>query len=448
MADDGAQAAQPPHDLAAEKAVLRAMLRTVDAVADIVDVLLGDDFYRPAHELIYNAVIAVYARGETPDPVTVGAELAKDDQLTKAGGNVYLHTLAHDPAPSGTWVQAADTVQAMAVLRRLQVATAHIDDLTADATPETVEHIINTAQAEILAATSRTRSFTAPSHPLADILEGALDEIESIGSQPGQIAGISTGFEDLDTLTGGLYPGQLVVLAGRTAMGTSTLALDLLRCAAIKHNIPAAMFALESRRIDITLRLLAAEARVPLHHMRSGTMADDDWVRLAKRMPDISEAPLYLQDDPCTSFTELRARCRRLHRMHDLKLIAVDDVQQLHYGTRPLGSRYEEVSEIARGLKHLAKELEVPVVAVSTLNRAPEQRADKLPQISDLRDSGALEDNADLVILLHREDAYEKDSPRAGEADLIVAKHRYGPTATLTVAHQGHYGRFVDLANP
>ncbi|MEU0022649.1 replicative DNA helicase [Streptomyces rochei] len=446
MADDDAQAAPPPHDLTAEKAVLRAMLRTVDAVADIVDVLLGDDFYRPAHELIYNAVIAVYARNETPDPATVGAELAKNDQLTAAGGNVYLHTLASAPQGGGTWEQAAETVQAMAVLRRLRVATAHIEDLTTGATADNVDHIINTAQAEILAATSRTRSFTSPSHPLADVLEGALDEIETIGSRPGETVGISTGFEDLDALTGGLYPGQLIVIAGRTAMGTSTLALDLLRCATLKHNLPAALFALESRRIDITLRLLSAEARVPMHHMRSGTMSDDDWVRLARRMPEVSEAPLYLQDDPCSSFTELRARARRLHRLNDLKLIAVDDVQQLHYGTRPLGSRYEEVSEIARGLKHLAKELEIPVVAVSTLNRAPEQRTDKLPQINDLRDSGALEDNADLVILLHREDAYEKDSPRAGEADLIVAKHRYGPTATLTVAHQGMYGRFVDMA--
>lgn len=218
MADDDAQAAPPPHDLTAEKAALRAMLRTVDAVADIVDVLLGDDFYRPAHELIYNAVIAVYARNETPDPATVGAELAKNDQLTAAGGNVYLHTLASAPQGGGTWEQAAETVQAMAVLRRLRVATAHIEDLTTSATADNVDHIINTAQAEILAATSRTRSFACPSHPLADVLEGALDEIETIGSRPGETVGISTGFEDLDALTGGLYPGQLIVIAGRTAM--------------------------------------------------------------------------------------------------------------------------------------------------------------------------------------------------------------------------------------
>lgn len=445
MADD-TQAAQPPHDLAAEKTVLRAILRSVDAVADVVETLQGEDFYRPAHELIYNAVLAVYARGDTPDTTTVGAELAKHDQLTAADGNTYLQALANDPAPPGTWNQAAETVQAMAVLRRIRVATAHIDDLTAGATADNIDRVIDTAQAEILAATSRSRSLVAPSHPLADVLDSALDEIEALSRPSAGVLGIPTGFTNLDALTGGLQPGQLTVLAGRTAMGTSALVLDLLRSATIKHNIPAALFALESSRIDIAMRLLSAEASVPLHFMRSGTMRDDDWTRVAKLIGDLSEAPLYLQDDPCTTFTELRARCRRLHRQHGLKLVAVDDIQQLHYGTRPLGSRYEEISEIARGLKHLAKELQIPIVAVSTLNRAPEQRPTRLPAISDLRDSGALEDNADLVILLHREDAYDRTSPRAGEADLIVAKHRYGPTATITVVFQGHYSRFYDMA--
>ncbi|MFJ5548657.1 replicative DNA helicase [Streptomyces sp. NPDC093225] len=445
MAEDD-QAAQPPHDLVAEQTVLRAMLRSLEAVADIVEVLQGEDFFRSAHEIIYTAILAVYARDETPDPLTVGAELAKKDQLAKALGPLYLHTLAESATGRQSWTQAADTVQAMAVLRRLQAATAHIDNLAADGTAETVDRIIDTAQAEILAATTRNRSWLPPAHSLADVMEGALDEIEAIGSSPGDIAGISTGFGDLDTLTGGLYPGQLIVIAGRPSMGTSTLTLDLLRAASIRQNLPSALFALESRRTDVTLRLLAAEARVALTHMRSGSMTDEDWTRLAKRMPDVSQAPLFLQDDPYANFTELRAHCRRLHYQHGLKLIAVDDLQLLNYGTRPLASRYEEVSEIARALKHLAKELQIPVIAVSTLNRSPEQRTDKKPLLSDLRDSGALEDNADLVILIHREEMYEKDSPRAGEADLIIAKHRYGPTATLTVAYQGHYGRFIGFA--
>ncbi|MFF8035862.1 replicative DNA helicase [Streptomyces sp. NPDC016626] len=446
VTEDDIPPVQPSHDLAAEQTVLRAMLRSTEAIADIVELLHHDDFYRHAHGRIYQAILEVYARDDDPDMRSVADQLAKHEELADVGGRVYLQKLAGTPTAKDSWVKAASTVQGTAVLRRMMAAAARIDDLATGVTAETVDRVLDTAEAEIFAATNRSRFRIPQSHPLADVMEGALDEIEAVGRHPDEIAGIPTGFSDLDALTGGLYPGQLIVIAGRPGMGTSTLALNLLRSAAIKHNLPAAFFALESRRTDITLRLLAAEARVALHHMRSGTMTDEDWTRLAKRMPAVSGAPLYIQDDPYANFTELRAHCRRLHRQHGLKLIAVDDLQLLNYGSRPLGSRYEEVSEITRTLKYLAKELQIPVIAVSTLNRSPEQRTDKVPFLSDLRDSGALEDNADLVILIHREEMYEKDSPRAGEADLIVAKHRYGPTATILTAFQGHYGRFVDMA--
>ncbi|QDN75613.1 hypothetical protein FNV64_08360 [Streptomyces sp. S1A1-7] len=210
--------------------------------------------------------------------------------------------------------------------------------------------------------------------------------------------------------------------------------------------VPSAVFSLEADRNEIGMRILSAEARVALHHMRSGTMTDEDWTRLARRMPDVSAAPVYIQDGSYSNVHDLRTHCRYLQARAGVRLIVVDAVHLLTYGTRPLGSRYEEISEIARCLKLLAKELRLPIVAISTLNRSPEQRADRKPMINDLQDSGTLEDNADVVILLHREDAYEKDSPRAGEADFIVAKHRHGPTATITVAFQGHYSRFVDMA--
>ncbi|MCZ4098010.1 replicative DNA helicase [Streptomyces sp. H39-C1] len=447
MTEDETEPASPPHDLPAEKAVLRAMLRSPEAVADIVEILVGDDFYRPAHETIYTTILEIYGRAETADHASVGTELERLGKLEQTGGRGYLLTLLDGVGHAGPWIKEAERVQAMAVLRRMKQAAAQIENHTAEGTAENLDRVIDTAQAEFFAATSRRRIRIPTAHPLSEILEGALDEIEAVGSrQHGGPSGIPTGFTDLDLLTGGLYPGQLIVIAGRPAMGTSTLGLDFLRAAAIGENRPAALFSIEARRLDITQRLLAAESRVALHHMRGGTMTDEDWARLARRMPDISAAPLFIQDDPYSSFTELRAHCRRLHHQHGLELIAVDDLQLLNYGTRPLGSRYEEVSEISRCLKRLAKELDIPVVAISTLNRGPEQRIDKKPLVSDLRDSGALEDNADLVILIHRDDAYEKDSPRAGEADLIVAKHRYGPTATITVAFQGHYGRFVDMA--
>lgn len=236
-------------------------------------------------------------------------------------------------------------------------------------------------------------------------------------------------------------------LAGRSCIPThnSTLALDFARAASIKHGLSAAFFSLEMGRNEITMRLLSAEARVALHAMRSGTMQDEDWTRLARRMSEVAEAPLFIDDSPNMSMMEIRAKCRRLKQQHDLRLVIIDYLQLMSSGKR-VESRQVEVSEFSRSLKLLAKELGVPVIALSQLNRGPEQRTDKKPMVSDLRESGSIEQDADMVILLHREDAYEKESPRAGEADLIVAKHRNGPTATVTVAFQGHYSRFVDMA--
>ena len=236
-------------------------------------------------------------------------------------------------------------------------------------------------------------------------------------------------------------------LAGRAMIPThnSTLGLDIARAAALHHQMAAVMFSLEMGRNEITMRLLSAEARIPLQHMRKGTMREEDWTRLAKTMGEVSEAPFFIDDSPNMSLMEIRAKCRRLKQRHDLKLVVIDYLQLMTSGKR-VESRQQEVSEFSRALKLLAKELQLPVIALSQLNRGPEQRTDKKPAMSDLRESGSIEQDADMVILLHREDAYEKESPRAGEADFIVAKHRNGPTDTITVAFQGHYSRFVDMA--
>ncbi|MEU0630631.1 replicative DNA helicase [Streptomyces sp. NPDC005989] len=431
----------PPHSLDAEKAVLRAMLSSPDAVADIVEVLHEADFYRPAHGLIYTTILDLYARNQAHDQVAVADELAEQEKLEQAGGSDYLNAVASGLAGrSVTWLRQAERVQALAVLRRVKEAAVHIEDLATGGGEDDIDRIADAAQAEIFAATARGCTGLPPSYSLGDIMEGLLDELDTGGQ-----TGLPTGFTDLDALTGGLHPGQLIVIAARPAMGKTIFTLDLLRTASIKHGFPAALFTLELERRDISRRVLSAEARVALHHMRAGTLTDVDWTRLARRMADVSAAPLFIQDTAYRTFTDLRAHCRRLHAQRGLRLIAVDALHMLNYGTRQLGSRYEEISEVSRCLKLLAKELQIPVIAVSTLNRAAEQRVDKRPMLNDLRDSGALEDNADVVILIHREDAYEKDSPRAGEADLIVAKHRDGPTATITVAFQGHYSRFVDM---
>jgi replicative DNA helicase len=237
-------------------------------------------------------------------------------------------------------------------------------------------------------------------------------------------------------------------LAGRSWIPThnSTLALDLARAASVRHGMTSVIFSLEMSRNEITMRLLSAEARVPLHTMRTGQLSDDDWARLARRMSEVADAPLFIDDSPNMSLMEIRSKCRRLKQRNDLRMVIIDYLQLMSSPKR-VENRQQEVSEMSRSLKLLAKELDVPVVAVSQLNRGPEQRTDKRPMLSDLRESGSIEQDSDMVILLHREDAYERESPRAGEADLVVAKHRNGPTATVTVAFQGHYSRFVDMAS-
>ncbi|MEV6314192.1 replicative DNA helicase [Streptomyces sp. NPDC051776] len=434
----------PPQDLDAEQSVLGGMLLSKDAIADVVEVLKGTDFYRPAHETIYQAILDLYAKGEPADPITLAAELTKRGEIARVGGASYLHTLVQSVPTAANAEYYAEIVHERAVLRRLVEAGTRITQMGYAADGD-VDEIVNTAQAEIYAVTEQRTSEDYL--PLGDIMEGALDEIEAIGSRSGQMSGVPTGFTDLDSLTNGLHPGQMIVIAARPAMGKSTLALDFARSCSIKSNLPSVIFSLEMGRNEIAMRLLSAEARVALHHMRSGSMTDEDWTRLARRMPDVSQAPLYIDDSPNLSMMEIRAKCRRLKQRNDLQLVIIDYLQLMQSGnSRRPESRQQEVSDMSRNLKLLAKELEIPVIALSQLNRGPEQRTDKKPMVSDLRESGSIEQDADMVILLHREDAYEKESPRAGEADLIVAKHRNGPTATITVAFQGHYSRFVDMA--
>ncbi|MCM1970907.1 MULTISPECIES: replicative DNA helicase [Streptomyces] len=434
----------PPQDLDAEQSVLGGMLLSKDAIADVVEILKGHDFYKPAHEKIFQAILDVYAKGEPADPITIAAELTKRGEINKVGGAAYLHTLVQTVPTAANAEYYAEIVHERAVLRRLVEAGTRITQM-GYAADDDVDEIVNRAQAEIYAVTEQRTSEDYL--PLGDIMEGALDEIEAIGSRTGEMTGVPTGFSDLDSLTNGLHPGQMIVIAARPAMGKSTLALDFARAASIKHNLASVIFSLEMGRNEIAMRLLSAEARVALHHMRSGTMTDEDWTRLARRMPEVSAAPLYIDDSPNLSMMEIRAKCRRLKQRNDIKLVIIDYLQLMQSGgSKRSESRQQEVSDMSRNLKLLAKELEVPVIALSQLNRGPEQRTDKKPMVSDLRESGSIEQDADMVILLHREDAYEKESPRAGEADIIVGKHRNGPTATITVAFQGHYSRFVDMA--
>jgi replicative DNA helicase len=727
----------PPQDIAAEQCVLGGMLLSKDAIADVLEILRSADFYRPAHATLFDTVLDLYGRGEPADPITVAAALTDAGELGRIGGGTYLHTLISSVPTAANSAYYARIVAERAVLRRLVEAGTRIVAMGYGAVAgpgRDVDDIVDLAQQAVYDVTERRSGddFVI----LADLLQPALDEIEAVGSRDGVMAGVPTGFGDLDRMLNGLHPGQLIVVAGRPGLGkalaldtplptpcgwttmgqvqvgdrlldaagrpttvvalsevmldrpcyevefsdgsvitadgshrwltktrrerrsgrggavrtteevlatlrtrrdgrrnhsvantgplelpftdllvapyllgawlshrhpsgvrlsygalrelgvlisrhipmsylrsseaqrrgllaglldgagtvtragsvrlklcssrlaedvrelivslgyrctmtnrcgvhvlsfattdevfrlerknlihkerrrglsatrtsqryvvairpvasvpvrcvsvdnddhlylagrsmipthNSTVSMDFARNAAVRHNLPSAIFSLEMSKIEIVTRLLAAEARVPLHVLRSGQLSDDDWTRLARRMGEISEAPIFVDDTPNMTLMEIRAKARRLRQRHDLKLVVVDYLQ-LMTSPKRVESRQQEVAELSRGLKLLAKEIECPVIAVSQLNRGPEQRTDKRPQLSDLRESGSIEQDADVVILLHRDDYYDKESPRAGEADFIVAKHRNGPTDTVTVAAQLHFSRFVDMA--
>ncbi len=435
---------QPPQDLAAEQSVLGGMLLSKDAIADVLERLRPSDFYRPAHQNVYDAVLDLYGRGEPADAVTVAAELDRRGLLRRIGGAPYLHTLISTVPTAANAGYYAGIVAEKALLRRLvEAGTRVVQYGYAGAEGADVAEVVDRAQAEMYEVTERRMSEDFV--PLEDLLQPTMDEIDAIASNGGLSRGVPTGFTELDELTNGLHPGQMIIVAARPGVGKSTLGLDFMRSCSIKHRFASVIFSLEMSKSEIVMRLLSAEAKIKLGDMRSGRMSDDDWTRLARRMSEISEAPLYIDDSPNLTMMEIRAKARRLKQKADLRLVVVDYLQLMSSGKK-VESRQLEVSEFSRHLKLLAKELEVPVIAISQLNRGPEQRTDKKPMLSDLRESGSLEQDADMVILLNRPDAFERDDPRGGEADLIVAKHRNGPTKTVTVAHQLHLSRFTNMA--
>jgi replicative DNA helicase len=448
LAADTRQAAEgwqgertPPHDLLAEQSAIGGMLLSKDAVADVVETVRGIDFYIPKHEVVFEAILTLYSHGEPTDVIAVTDELTKTGQLQRAGGAEYLHTLTGLVPTAANAGYYASIVAEKAVLRRLVEAGTRIVQMGYASEGEVVD-LVNNAQAEIYGVTGGVDAEDYV--PLVEAIDTAVDEIERARGRDGEMIGVPTGFAELDELTNGLHGGQLIIVAARPGLGKSTLALDFARAATIKHHLPTIFFSLEMGRSEIAMRLLAAESTIGMTTLRKGNMEQRDWDKLANIRGQIADAPLYIDDSPNMTLVEIRAKCRRLSQKVGLKMVVIDYLQLMTSGKK-VESRQQEVSEFSRALKLLAKELNVPVIALSQLNRGPEQRADKKPALSDLRESGSLEQDADIVVLLHREDAYERDAPPTGEADLIVAKHRNGRQDTIKVAFSGMYSRFSDM---
>jgi replicative DNA helicase len=430
-----------PNDMLAEQSALGGMLLSPEAVAEVQEQVRGADFYAPKHEVIFEAILTLFSKGEPTDVITVTAELTKSGNLVKAGGADYLHTLTSIVPTAANAGFYAQIVAEKATLRRLVEVGTKIAQL-GYANEGEVEDLVNQAQADVYSVTRGAAKEDIVD--LNDSIEAAIHEIEQAQSRGGDMVGVPTGFAELDELTHGLHGGQLIILAARPAVGKSTLALDFARNAAIKHKRATVFFSLEMGRAEIAMRMLSAESQIPLQNMRKGSFADSDWTRLAAVRGQINDSPLYIDDSPNMTLVEIRAKARRLNQRVPLKMIVIDYLQLMTSGKK-VESRQQEVSEFSRALKLLAKELNIPVIAISQLNRNSEQTKDKKPEISQLRESGSLEQDADVVILLHREALGEREHPRAGEADLILAKQRNGPTGTVVVAFQGQYSRFMNM---
>jgi replicative DNA helicase len=429
-----------PNDLLSEQSTLGGMLLSQEAIAEVFEYVKGDDFYAPKHETIFNAIMALYSKGEPTDVITVTDELTKNGELVRAGGADYLHQLTSIVPTAANAPFYAQIVSEKATLRRLVEVGTRIAQMGYSNEGE-IEDLVNRAQEDVYGV---TRAGVGEDYvPLFDSIEAAVEEMERAQSRGGDMVGVPTGFRELDEMTHGLHGGQFVILAARPAVGKSTLALDLARNAAIKHKKPVIFFSLEMGRAEIAMRLLSAESRIYLQSMRKGSLTDNDWQRLAGVRGEINSAPLFIDDSPNLTLVEIRAKCRRMAQRVGLEMIVIDYIQLMTSGKK-VESRQQEVSEFSRALKLLAKELNVPVVAISQLNRNSEKSDNKVPEISQLRESGSLEQDADVVILLHREAMFEREHPRAGEADLILAKQRNGPTGTIVVNFLGQFSKFED----
>lgn len=432
-----------PHDDVAEQSVLGGMLLSKDAIADVVESLRASDFYKPAHETIYEAILSLYGHGSPADAITVADELKKRGELTRVGGAAYLHTLIASVPTAANAQYYAEIVKEHAIMRRLIEAGTKIAQL-GYANETEVDALVDQAQAEIYAVTDGNAKEDYVS--FSEALEATMREIDANSNRPDGVYGVPTDFIELDELTGGLHGGQMIVIAARPGVGKSTLALDIARSAAIHHHMATVFFSLEMSRTELAMRILSAEGKMSMGRLKKGDLDTEGWTNLATLQGRIDSAPLFIDDSPNMTLMEIRAKCRRLKQRNDLKLVVLDYLQLMSSGKK-VESRQQEVSEFSRSLKLLAKELDVPVIALSQLNRGSEQRTDKRPMVSDLRESGSIEQDADMVILLHREDMYNPDSDRVGEADMIIAKHRGGPTRTIPLAFSGKYSRFNNMAN-
>ena len=433
----------PPHSVEAEQAVLGGLLLDPVAWDNVADVVRAADFYRPDHRLIFEAIGALAGNGQPCDAVTVSEHLQRTQLLDEVGGLAYLGTLVRD-TPTAANVRAyAAIVRERSLLRKLIRAGGEIAASVFSDEGLTASELVDRAEQRVFEIAEEGTHSRDGAQSAKSLLPALIDQIDAWHSNPDSLRGLATGFHDFDKVTGGLRPGDLVIVAGRPSMGKTTLAVNMAENAALDRTTQASVvvFSMEMPSDQLLTRMLSSVGNVPLNAIRSGRIADEDWVRLTSATGQLSQARIFIDETPALTPTDLRARARRIKREHGLHLIVVDYLQLMHVpGTKE--NRATEIAEISRGLKALAKELACPVIALSQLNRGVEQREHKRPVMSDLRESGSLEQDADMILLIYREEVYDKNTTKKGVAEIDLAKHRNGATANFQLTFQGEFSRF------
>ncbi len=435
----------PPQNIEAERSVLGALLLDPEAMIQIGDILRAEDFYQPKHREIFQAMAELFERDVPIDTITLTDRLKDKKRLKEIGGAAYLTELANAVPSSAHIRRHAKIVADKATLRRLISASAKITEIAFDSNEE-AEKILDQAEGQIFKL-SRERSSDR-FVPIEEVLEKSFDRIDKLHKDKSAIRGIPTGFRDMDEMLSGLQASDLIILAGRPSMGKTALALNIGVNAATQANLPVGVFSLEMSREQLVDRLICSEAGVDSWKLRTGNLSDDDFVKIGQAMGSLSEAPIFVEDSPVANVMEIRAKARRLHAEHKIQLLIVDYIQLIEGGRRVGGdqNRVQEMSEISRALKALARELDVPVLAISQLSRAVEQREPHIPRLSDLRDSGSIEQDSDIVMFIYREDYYDRETENKNIADIIISKHRNGPTGQIQLFFAKNQLCFRDLA--
>jgi replicative DNA helicase len=434
----------PPHSMEAEQSVLGGLLLDNDAADRVGDVAAADDFYSDAHRVIYRHVMQLIANGKPADVVTLAESLSSAQKLDYVGGLAYLGALVQNVPTAANIRHYAQIVRDRSILRQLAATAGEIADTAYNPLGRSAKMVLDEAEAKVLHIAEQGARGAQNFHEIGKLLASVVDRIETLYNRdnPSDVTGVPTGFVDLDRMTSGFQPGDLIIVAGRPSMGKTSLALNIGENVALDTGMPVAVFSMEMGAAQLALRMIGSVGRLDQHKLRTGRLVAEDWDKLSAALGRLNEAPILIDETPALNAIEVRSRARRLMRQYGkLGLVIVDYLQLMQASTQG-ENRATELSEISRAMKSLAKELQVPVVALSQLNRSLEQRPDKRPVMSDLRESGALEQDADVILFIYRDEVYKPDSPDKGTAEILISKQRNGPTGKVTLTFRGEYTRF------